>query len=77
MSDSIWVTPAAVQLPDSLFKAFQPSPEQVKRLIDAARKHPLGVEFLLEGDLGAVIITFQTHASTVDAARDQLKELDS
>ena len=76
MSDSTWVTPASV-LPDSLFKTFQPSPEQVEQLIDAARKHPLGVKFLLEGDLEAVAITFQTHAFTVDVARDQLKELDS
>lgn len=53
---------------------FRPSPEQVEELIAAADRHPLGVEFLLEGDLGAVAITFETHAFTVEAARDRLKD---
>lgn len=67
MSDPAW---------DNLFQTFQPSPEQVRKLIDAAQNHPLGVKFLMEGDLGTVAITFQTHAFTVEAARDQLKELE-
>lgn len=56
---------------------FKPSPQQVEELIAAADKHPLGKEFLLEGDLGAVAITFETHAFTVEAARDRLKDSDS
>jgi len=46
----------------------------VEALIAAARQHPLGLEFLLNGDLSAVAATFQAHAFTVDAARQQLKE---
>jgi hypothetical protein len=46
----------------------------VEALLDAARNHPLGLEFLLNGDLSAVAATFQAHAFTVDAARQQLKE---
>ena len=42
-------------------------------LIEAARKHPLGVDFLLNGDLSAVAATFQAHAFTVDAAREHLR----
>lgn len=45
----------------------------VEALIDAARKHPLGLEFLLNGDLSAVAATFQAHAFTVDAAREHLR----
>jgi len=52
---------------------YAPGPRDVEALIAAAEKHPLGLEFLLDGDLSAVAITFQTHAFTVDAARQQLK----
>ena len=45
----------------------------VEALIEAARKHPLGLEFLLNGDLSAVAATFQAHAFTVDAAREHLR----
>ncbi len=45
----------------------------VEALIAAAREHPLGLEFLLNGDLSAVAATFQAHAFTVDAARERLK----
>jgi hypothetical protein len=45
----------------------------VEALIEAARRHPLGVEFLLDGDLSAVAATFQAHAFTVDAAREHLR----
>jgi hypothetical protein len=45
----------------------------VEALIAAAREHPLGLEFLLNGDLSAVAATFQAHAFTVDAAREHLK----
>lgn len=45
----------------------------VEALITAARKHPLGIEFLLNGDLSSVAATFQAHAFTVDAAREHLR----
>jgi hypothetical protein len=45
----------------------------VEALINAARNHPLGIEFLLNGDLSAVAATFQAHAFTVDAAREHLR----
>lgn len=53
--------------------AFLPGAGAVDELIAAAERHPLGLEFLLEGELGAVAAMFQTHAFTVDAARDRLK----
>ena len=56
--------PPAQYLPDS---------REVQALIAAAEKHPLGIEFLLDGDLSSVAITFQVHAFSVDAARQHLK----
>jgi hypothetical protein len=47
--------------------------QDVEALIEAARKHPLGLEFLLNGDLSSVAATFQAHAFTVDAAREHLR----
>jgi hypothetical protein len=49
-----------------------PKPE-VDALIVAAEQHPLGTEFLIDGHLEAVAITFQVHAFTVDAARRVLR----
>ena len=48
-------------------------PREVEALIVAARSHPLGTEFLTDGHLEAVAITFQVHAFTVDAARRVLR----
>ena len=45
---------------------------EVEALIAAATEHPLGIEFLIEGHLEAVAITFQVHVFTVDAARRAL-----
>lgn len=53
---------------------YRPQPREIEELIATARQHPLGVEFLLDGDLGSVAITFGANAFTVEAARDQLKE---
>jgi len=50
-----------------------PPAGDVEALIAAARNHPLGLEFLLNGDLSAVAATFQAHAFTVDAAREHLR----
>jgi hypothetical protein len=51
---------------------YVPSDEEVDRLIERASVHPLGVRFLVEGHLGSVAATFETHAFTVDAARERL-----
>jgi len=50
-----------------------PDDDEVQRLIRDAGSHPLGLEFLLEGDLCAVATLFGVHAFTVDAARQRLK----
>ena len=47
-------------------------PEVVKALIDRARSHPLGTEFLSQGALDSVAAAFQAHAFTVEAARERL-----
>ncbi len=54
--------------------SFRPSPGDVDDLIAAAGRHPLGLDFLLHGDLCAVAIMFQAHAFTVDAARERLRK---
>jgi hypothetical protein len=48
---------------------FEPTSAEIDALIAAARSHPLGIDFLLTGHLGAVAVTFRTHAFTVEAAR--------
>ena len=66
------------QIPDkSLFENFQPTSSEIENLIAAAHNHPLGIEFLLQGDLCAVASTFRAHAFTVEAARDHWKESNS
>lgn len=50
---------------------------RVEQLIDDARRHPLGVEFLLEGETGCVAAIFGTHAFAVDAARQRLTSSDA
>jgi len=54
--------------------AYVPGDREVDDLIAAATGHPLGLDFLLEGDLCAVATMFRTHAFTVDAARARLRE---
>lgn len=49
----------------------------VEQLIAQARRHPLGVEFLLEGEPGCVAAIFGTHAFAVDAARQRLTSSDA
>ncbi len=56
------------------FTPYRPSPEDVLRLIETARRHPLGIEYLRQGEPASVAATFQTHAFTVDAAREQLAQ---
>ncbi len=47
----------------------------MQKLIAAAREDPLGTEFLLEGDLCAVAITFGAHVFTVEAVRENWYEI--
>ena len=49
-------------------------PRLVEDLIARARRHPLGVEFLLSGLLGSVAIALGVHAFTVEAARRRLRK---
>jgi hypothetical protein len=51
---------------------FRPADADVTALIAAAAGHPLGLDYLLQGHLGTVAITFGCHAFVVAAARDRL-----
>lgn len=51
---------------------YEPTVREIDELIAAAMTHPLGLEFLAKGDLGAVAITFRAHAFTVDRARQEI-----
>ncbi|HEX7193035.1 MAG TPA: hypothetical protein VF381_15805 [Thermoanaerobaculia bacterium] len=51
-------------------------PYLVDDLIARARKHPLGIDFLLHGYLGTVAISLDAHAFTVEAARARLLDGD-
>ena len=51
-----------------------PTEAEIQHLIEHAKSHDLGVEFLLNGSLDAVAATFSVHAFVIDAARDQLSE---
>ncbi len=53
---------------------YVPSDRAVTDLIQAAAGHPLGIQFLVEGQLCAVATMFGVHAFTVDAARQRLRE---
>lgn len=48
-------------------------PAKVEALIAEAQNHPLGLEFLLEGDLASVAAMFEVHAFTIEAARESVK----
>jgi len=51
---------------------YIPSAADVEALIAAASQHPLGLDFLRDGSLDCVAVTFRTHAFTVIAAREKL-----
>ena len=51
---------------------FEPSARDVAKLIESAKRHSLGTEFLLHGAQDAVAATFRVHAFVVDAARTHL-----
>lgn len=48
-------------------------PTVVAELVERAKTHPLGLDYLKGGHLGSVAVTFETHAFTVLAARDLLR----
>ena len=48
-------------------------PAVVADLVEKAKSHPLGLDYLKGGHLGSVAATFETHAFTVLAARDLLR----
>lgn len=54
--------------------ATHADPHLVDDLIARARKHPLGLEFLLSGFLASVAIALGAHAFTVEAARERLRK---
>ena len=48
-------------------------PALVSALVERAKEHPLGLDFLKGGHLGSVAAAFETHAFTVLAARETLR----
>lgn len=50
---------------------YRPTHEEVEALIGAARRHPLGLEFLRNGALDSVCALFGVHAFVVDSARSR------
>jgi hypothetical protein len=59
-------------LPSGTQIFYTEDPREVDELIERARAHPLGIDFLVRGHLASVAATFQTHAFTVEAARLRL-----
>lgn len=48
-------------------------PAAIAELVEKAKAHPLGLDYLKGGHLGSVAASFETHAFTVLAARDLLR----
>ncbi len=67
-------SPARVDPCAGTTSTYVPSSREIDALIAAATRHPLGLQFLLEGQLCAVATMFRTHAFTVEAARQRLAE---
>jgi len=59
------------------FRRFEPTAQQVEDLIRRARKHPLGLDYLLHGYLDSVAATFKVHGFTVEHARERIRSADS
>ncbi len=53
--------------------SYVPTEKEIGDLIAAAGSHPLGLDFLLNGELSAVATMFRAHAFTVDAARERIR----
>ena len=48
-------------------------PRLVDALVENAKNHPLGLEFFEQGSICSVSAAFQSHAFTVEAAREKLQ----
>lgn len=64
-------------MPTTLLKrdgkvAYTPAPAEIDALIESAKRHPLGLEYLKDGAPDSVAFTFGVHAFVVDAAREKL-----
>jgi len=55
---------------------FAPPPRGPEDVVGEAERHPLGVEFLIRGQLETVAVTFGAHPDVVLAARDLLDARD-
>ena len=55
-----------------VLRRFEPSSQDVEKLIESAERHSLGTDFLVHGAQDAVAATFRVHAFVVDAARAHL-----
>jgi hypothetical protein len=66
------VYPGAPGAPAPPPEPFVPDAADVEALIASARRHPLGIDFLIGGHLSTVAVTFKTHAFTVEAARARI-----
>jgi hypothetical protein len=51
---------------------YRPSAEEIADLIERAKHHELGLDFLRNGAQESVAAVFRVHAFTVDAARREL-----
>jgi len=52
--------------------SYTPAENEAAELIERAKAHPLGIEYLRKGALDAVAATFAVHAFVVDHARTLL-----
>lgn len=59
----------------SMFLPRKPETREIKRLINKAQNHTLGLKFLRQGGLESVAIMFDTDVYAVDAARKLLKRI--
>jgi hypothetical protein len=74
-AQSGWAGRTSLEAGMPIDRARNPSAHaDVEWLIEAALRHPLGVDYLRNGHLGSVAITFGCHAFTVVAARDFLND---
>ena len=53
----------------------KPTENEVQHLIERAKSQDLGTEFLVNGSLESVAATFGVHAFVIDAARDELSDV--
>jgi len=51
---------------------YTPTDEEIDSLIDKAKKHPLGLKYIKEGETDSIASTFAVHAFVVDSAREKL-----